>query len=141
LSDYNASSTTTTSGIGVGPTLGLDLIIYVLVSFMYGRIFRKAGVDSWKAFVPIYNVYLLLKIVGRPGWWLLLLFIPIVSLVIFIVLAFDLAKAFGKSNLFAIVALILFPLVGFAILAFGSDVYRGPVAGNGGLPTRSASAL
>lgn len=99
--------------------------IYVLVVAGWWKIFEKAGEEGWKAIIPIYNVIVLLKIVGREWWWVLLMLIPIVGLVIWIIVALDLAKSFGKSTAFA-VGLIFLPFVFAIVLGFGSDTYRGP---------------
>ncbi|WP_253839135.1 DUF5684 domain-containing protein [Actinokineospora globicatena] len=91
------------------------------------KVFTKAGQPGWAAIVPIYNTYVLLKVVGRPGWWLVLFLIPFVNLVIVIIVFVDLAKAFGKSGGFAAL-LFFFSFIAMPILAFGSARYVGPVA-------------
>ncbi len=101
------------------------LWVYFVVAMW--KIFTKANQPGWAAIVPFYNVYILLKVVGRPGWWLVLVFVPGVVTVIFIVLMIDLARAFGKRDVFAVL-LILLPFVGWPILAFGAARYVGPVA-------------
>lgn len=98
------------------------------------RIFSKAGQEGWKSLIPVYNTYILLKIVGRPGVWLLLLLIPVVNIVIYFLMSIDLAKAFGKSAGFGIIGLWFFSLIGYLILAFGDAQYVGPVAAGGSLP-------
>jgi hypothetical protein len=77
---------------------------------------------------PIYNYYVILKIVGRPGWWLILYFIPIVNLIITIIVMLDLAKSYGKTIGFA-VGLILLPFIFIPILGFGEASYLGAAAG------------
>src|SRR6266567_5944750 len=59
------------------------------------KVFEKARQPGWASLVPFYNFYILLKIVGRPGWWLVLVFIPIVGIVIAAIVAIDVAKSFG----------------------------------------------
>jgi Na+/melibiose symporter-like transporter len=86
------------------------------------KVFTKAGQPGWASIIPFYNVYVMLTIVGKPGWWLLLFFIPIVNLVIGIIVTLELAKRFGKSGGFA-VGLILLPFIFYLILAFGSATY------------------
>ena len=76
----------------------------------------------------------MLKIAGRPGWWLLLCLIPIIGCVFFILASIDVAKAFGKGAGFG-VGLALFSLIFYPILGFGSAVY-----GRGGLPPPVPSA-
>jgi cyanate permease len=71
---------------------------------------------------------ILMKVVGRPGWWVLLCFLPLINFVIFILVAIDLAKVFGKSAAFAVVMLLLLSPIGFLIIGFGSARYLGPAA-------------
>jgi hypothetical protein len=85
--------------------------------------------------IPIYNWYILCKIVGRPGWWVILLLIPFVNFIVGIVLCIDLAKSFGKGVGFGI-GLVLLSVIFFPILGFGSAQYQGPTAGS--LPPRTA---
>src|SRR5438093_895756 len=95
------------------------------------KIFSKADQPGWAAIIPIYNWYILCKIVGRPGWWVILLLIPFVNFVIGIILCIDLAKSFGKGVGFGI-GLILLGIIFFPILGFGSAQYQGPAAGSMG---------
>ena len=74
---------------------------------------------------PIYNAYILLKIAGRPGWWLLLFLVPVVNIAIGIIVAVDVAKAFGQSAMFGFFLLFLFGGIGYLILGFGNYSYRG----------------
>ena len=60
--------------------------------------FEKAGEAGWKSIIPIYNIIVLLKIVGREWWWVILFLIPIVGFIIWIIVALDLAKAFGRGT-------------------------------------------
>lgn len=101
------------------------VVIAVSIITMW-KIFTKAGREGWESIIPIYNMYVFLKVVGRPGWWLLLLLIPFVNIAIAFLIAIDLAKSFGKSAAFGAVALFLFGIVGYVILAFGKDKYVGP---------------
>lgn len=130
--DYNTTTITTqstnTSGI-LGALMAYSIIWLVLVVVAVvalWKIFTKAGEAGWKSIVPIYNTYILLKIIGRPWWWLLLLIIPFVNLVIAVIIALDLAKSFGKSEAFGIIGLFLFSIIGYMILGFGSAQYVGP---------------
>ncbi|MBX3376970.1 MAG: hypothetical protein KF678_08205 [Phycisphaeraceae bacterium] len=103
------------------------IAIIVLVIAGMWKTFVKAGQPGWGCIVPIYNLYLLCKIAGRPWWWLILMFIPIVSLVIAIILSIDIAKSFGKGIGFALGLIFLAPIF-YCILGFGSAQYQGPAA-------------
>jgi hypothetical protein len=70
------------------------------------------------------------KIVGRPIWWFILLFIPCVGIVIAIMLCIDLAKSFGKGAGFGI-GMVILPFIFIPILGFGSAQYVGPAASTG----------
>jgi hypothetical protein len=111
---------------GVLMIVGLAVAIVFIAALW--KVFAKAGQPGWAAIVPIYSTYILLKIVGRPGWWLLLCFIPLINIVIFLLVAIDLAKAFGKSPAFGVVLLFLLCGIGFLVLGFGSARYLGPPA-------------
>jgi hypothetical protein len=107
------------------------LIVLIVVIAAIWKVFTKAGRPGWAAIVPFYSAYVLLKIVGRPGWWLVLMFIPLVNIVIGIIVAIDLAKSFGKGGLFGFFGLIVFSIIGYCILGFGSARYLGPAAAGG----------
>ncbi|MBV6462125.1 MAG: hypothetical protein HJHJAOHD_02268 [Flavobacteriales bacterium] len=101
-------------------------IIVLMIASMW-KVFTKAGKPGWAAIVPIYNIIVLLQIVGRPTWWIILFLIPIVSLIIMIMVMIDVAKSFGKGGGFA-AGLILLGIIFWPILAFGDAQYVGPAA-------------
>lgn len=131
LTTYDPATTEAASS-AAGMFGGLFTLLYVVVLVAViaslWKLFTKAGKPGWAALVPVYNAYILLKVVGRPGWWLLLFFIPVVNIVISIILALDLGKSFGKDGVFSIVLLLLLAPIGHLILGFGSATYVGPVA-------------
>lgn len=88
-------------------------------------IFAKAGEAGWKALVPVLGALVLLRITGRPWWWLMLLMVPVVNLYPAIVMCWDLARVFSKGNGYAI-ALLLIPPLPLCMLAWGGATYRGP---------------
>jgi hypothetical protein len=111
---------------GVFMLVALAVLVVVLVSLW--KIFEKAGKPGWAGIVPIYNIIVLMEIVGRPLWWVVLMFVPCVSIVVGIILCIDLAKSFGKDVAYGI-GLALLGIVFFPMLAFGDARYVGPVAG------------
>jgi hypothetical protein len=100
------------------------LVFIAIVIVSWWKVFTKAGEPAWAAVVPFYNVYVLLRIAGRPGWWLILYFIPIVGFVVSIIVAIDVAKAFGKGTGFGL-GLGFLGFIFFPILAFGDAEYSG----------------
>ncbi|MCB2205732.1 signal peptidase I [bacterium] len=109
--------------IGVGWIIFWLLIVVLMIVSMW-KIFTKAGQPGWAAIVPFYNLFILLRITGRPEWWIILWLIPCVNIVIQILVYIDLARVFGKSTGFAI-GLILLPFVFFPVLAFSDAEYGG----------------
>lgn len=120
-SDYGALG----AGIGI---LGWLLYMAVIVFYLFcmWKIYVKAGKPGWAAIVPIYNILVQLEIVGRPWWYLLLMFVPVVNIVIAIMIIFDLAKVFGKSTGFGF-GLLFLSFIFIPILAFGDAQYQAPV--------------
>jgi hypothetical protein len=113
------------SAAGGGGPLIIILLLVVFYIIAYWKLFTKAGEPGWGAIVPIYNIYLLCKIVGRPEWWVILYFIPLVNIVISLIVSMDLAKSFGKTSGFGI-GLWLLGFIFVPILGFGSAQYMGP---------------
>jgi hypothetical protein len=111
-----------TSGVG----LFCSLIFALLLIASLWRIFTKAGQPGWAAIIPIYNIYVLLQIVGRPGWWLILYFIPVANFVVALLVSIDLAKSFGKSAAWGVILLFVFNAIGYLLLGFGDATYKGP---------------
>lgn len=110
----------------VGLVLYLGLIVFAILTMW--KMYRKAGKPGWAAIVPIYNYVVLLEIVGRPLWWIILTFIPIVNIYVSLVVALDLAKSFGRSTAFG-VGNFLVPFITYPILAFSKRTqYAGPIA-------------
>lgn len=64
---------------------------------LYG-IFKKAGYKGWEAFVPFYNTYLWVKLVGRPLWWAFVLYVPIAGFFIWLSLLVDIANTHKKTD-------------------------------------------
>jgi len=100
----------------------LELAVVVFLIASIWKVFTKAGQPGWASIIPIYNAYILLKIAGRPGWWLLLYFIPVVNFVIAIIVSIDVAKAFGKGGGFGLGQALL-SFIFYPILAFGDAAY------------------
>jgi len=111
-------------GIFAGTYSVVALIVAILVIASMWKLFSKAGQPGWAAIVPLYNYYVLLKVVGRPGWWLILLFIPLVNLIVALIVTYDLAKAFGKGMGYFL-GLLFLGFIFYPMLAFGDAKYQG----------------
>ena len=102
----------------------IAFIALLLVSMW--KIYTKAGKPGWAVIIPIYNIIVLLEIVGKPWWWLLLMLIPGVN-VVFLVWTYNLLSlSFGKTSGFTVGSLLLSPIF-IPILGLGDAKYAGPV--------------
>jgi len=107
----------------VSTIVGLLIALFLIVAMW--KVFTKAGQPGWASIIPIYNLYVWCKIVGRPWWWILLMLIPFVNFIILIILCIDMAKSFGKGAGFGI-GLAFLGIIFWPILDFGSAQYQGP---------------
>lgn len=109
-----------------GVILFLILIYIALVVLVVAgqwKMFTKAGKPGWACLVPIYNIIVWVEMAGRPIWWFLLLFVPLVNFVISIILLIDITNKFGRGG-GTIVGLLFLPFVFIPILGFGSAQYN-----------------
>jgi len=114
------------------------LLMYVLTSFLLSRIFKKAGVEGWKAWVPVYNNWILFELGGQKGYWAVLTLVPVVNIVatVFMFIAmYHIGLKLGKEGAFVLLAIFL-PLVWMAWLAFDKSTWQGGAP----VPATAASA-
>lgn len=82
---------------------GIQWIIFILIIQIIHflgtwKLYIKAGRKAWEAAVPVYNAYVLMKIINRPWWWILLLFLPIINLLMFPVVWVETLRSFGRKS-------------------------------------------
>jgi len=83
---------------------------YIIRSIFLGKIFQKAGIESWKAWVPVYNNWTMLEMGGQSHWWAVAAFIPgvgFVALIFMYIAMFNIGKKFGKDDAFLLLAIFL----------------------------------
>ncbi|HMR17703.1 MAG TPA: signal peptidase I [Sphingobacterium sp.] len=80
---------------------------------LYGLwlLFKKAGKQGWEAIIPLYREYVMAQLVGRPTWWVIWLFVPIVNIFVFYGFYLDLVKAFGKRRFWENAAAVVVPFI------------------------------
>jgi signal peptidase I len=99
--------------------------LYLLQSLAYYKFFEKAGEKGWIGFVPFYNYFTHIKIVGRPLWWVFLLFIPVINFFVALTVHLDLLKSFGRYSYFdQAVGVVLAPIY-MLYLAYTDTTYLG----------------
>lgn len=103
------------------------LFFFMIIQVIHGlgtwKLYVKAGRQAWEAFVPVYNAVILMKIIRRPWWWTILLFLPIVNLIMFPVVWVETARSFGKNtNLDTFLAIITLGFYNFYLSYAAKDV-------------------
>lgn len=133
--DYYTSYTTTTIDSATSTAALSGLIVfsiiaavigYVISALLLGRIFKKAGVEAWIAWVPIYNSWKLLEIGGQKGFWAPLALVPFVnyvSVVFMFIAMYNIGLKLGKSGGFVVLGIFL-PLVWIIWLAFDKSTWN-----------------
>jgi signal peptidase I len=74
------------------------LIVQVIHFLGTWKMYKAAGRQAWEAAVPIYNAVILMKIINRPWWWVILLFVPIVNLIMIPVVWVETLRSFGYNS-------------------------------------------
>jgi len=114
----------------------MDLTLYlfftpIIILYTAGlwKLFQKAGQPGWAALIPLYNAYIILKITGRPVWWLIWLIMPLINILVMMGLLIDLAKSFGKYGFWQHVGAVIVPFIVLPLWGFDKHtVYLGQSA-------------
>ncbi|SDE46172.1 signal peptidase I [Mucilaginibacter pineti] len=94
--------------------IGFEIIatlLMILIAAGLWRLFEKAGRQGWEAVIPIYNIYIMIKLSGRPWWLLLFLFIPGVNVIIGFSILINFVKSYGKFNIWQHAAVVVLPFI------------------------------
>ena len=122
--------------------MGIAIILYlaliVLMIFSMWKIYTKAGKPGWACIIPIYNIIVLLEIVGKPWWWFLLMLIPFVNIVLAIWMLNLLSKSFGHDVGFTL-GLLFLGFIFIPILGLGESKYVGPAGAANAAPAPPAA--
>jgi uncharacterized membrane protein YhaH (DUF805 family) len=100
------------------------VLVIITIAGMW-KTYQKAGQEGWPVLIPIYGTIILLRIIGKPWWWILLMCIPFIGFIWGIGQYVLLSKSFDK-NLGFTLGLIFLPFIFFPILGFGRTKYEGP---------------
>ena len=57
------------------------LVLQVIHFLGTWKLYVKAGYKAWEALIPIYNAYILTKIINRHWSWVILLFLPVIQVI------------------------------------------------------------
>ena len=100
----------------------IGVLIVLLPSFGLAGLFKKAGEQSWKAYVPFYNTYVMQKLAQRPSHWVYWQFIPVVGWFISMGIFIEFTKLFNRFSLLDHTAASLLAPIYFPYLSLQKDV-------------------
>jgi len=125
------------TGLSAGVVIGsiiFGLLIYALTAFFLMKVFEKMNIEGWKAWVPIYNQWVILEAGALPGWIslaFLISWIPFIgqlaSIAGFVFLAIAIYRigiGFNKEGAWVVLWIFL-PIVWLGIVAFDGSKWRG----------------
>jgi signal peptidase I len=105
----------------------IALLLFILPAFGLQKLFVKAGEKGWKAWVPLYNTWVMLDIAKRPKHWFFWQFIPVVGWFITIGILIEFVKVFGKFKFREHAATVFSAGLYFAWMAYKEDAkFIGP---------------
>ncbi len=118
---FAQSGSETTIAPLLGGVLAFLVVIYIFFALTLQIIANKLNVaNSWLAWIPIANLWVWVKCAGRPDWWVILFFIPLVNFLVSIITLFDVPVRLNKPALIALLILVpvIEPFLYWGILAF-----------------------
>jgi len=101
----------------------IPLLLMLVALAGLWKAFVKSGAPGWACIVPFYNLWIMVKMAGKPPLWFILCFIPIVGIIIAILLSIAIAERFGKGAGFG-VGLALLGFIFWPMLGFGSAEWQ-----------------
>lgn len=144
--NYDVSSAESAAVIGA---VAMFLILFTIASyalgaFLLGRVFKKAGIPQWVAWVPVYNTWKLLEIGNQRGFWAivgLVPFIGIIALIYLYIAMYHVGKKLGKEGWFVLLAIFI-PIAWMIWLGFDDSKWptekrRAKLVKKSDVPTKS----
>ena len=108
-------------------TLLETLLFFLGYFFFFGLISYRylvaAGRQPWEALLPIYNVYVMIRVIERPWWWLILVLLPGVGNVMMIVILYELLHVFRLGTLKNILITVLTAGLYMAYLSYAEELH------------------
>jgi signal peptidase I len=103
-------------------------ILFIILPYAgLWKMFEKAKQPGWLGIIPLVNIFIMIKLSGRPAWWMLLVFLPAINILILIGITIDFVKSFGKFKLSEQAGAVILPFI--FLYRWGSDKetkYVGP---------------
>jgi signal peptidase I len=86
--------------IAFSPMSLMVTTIVSLIGFQIGLwfIFKKAGEKPWKSLIPVFNMWVWLKVLSRPTWWMALILFPFITVFMFYLMIWKTIRLYRKTS-------------------------------------------
>src|SRR5687768_17512939 len=108
--------------------IGSLLLLYIVMTHVaMMKFFRKAGEKGWKVWIPFYSVYIALRIIKKPLWWMVVYYIPFIGIMVAMGIVVEMLKSFGYLRFYQHMLGVLAAPVYLPYVASRPDLtYHGP---------------
>ena len=105
--------------------MSIGWVIFIIAAIgwhigLYGM-FKKAGIEGWKALIPFYNTWCMVEKMELKRYWFFLQFIPIAGQFITIWITIKFVEHFGRFGFWHHAATVLIPFIYFPYLGFSKN--------------------
>jgi signal peptidase I len=105
--------------------MSIGWIIFIVATIgwhigIYGM-FKKAGIEGWKAFIPFYNTWCMIEKMKLSKGWFFFQFIPVAGQFVTIWITIKFVEHFGRFGFLHHAATVLFPFIYFPYLGFSQN--------------------
>ncbi|MEY3153204.1 MAG: hypothetical protein RLZZ333_1801 [Bacteroidota bacterium] len=111
-------------------SIGWMIFILAVIGLHAGLfgMFKKAGIEGWKALIPVYNTWLMVKKMDLKSYWFFFQLIPIAGQFVTIWIGIKFVEHFGRFHLIHHAATVLVPFIYFPYLGFSKNERYGGLA-------------
>lgn len=108
----------------------LYMAIFIAVIAGMWKLFEKAGKPGWASLIPIYNVIVMMEIIGKPLWQIILFFIPLANIYVLITIGVGFCRSYGKFGIGNYLFYFFLGFIAIPMWGFSPDTrYLGPSEG------------
>ena len=106
-------------------TTAIIIILFYFIASHFGLflLFKKAGIEGWKALVPFYSIYTAIKIIRKPVWWMAIYYIPFLGFIVWVGIIVELLKQFKILSFWEHALAVIFTPFYLAYIGL-SDQYK-----------------
>ncbi len=111
----------------------MDPLVYMIIAFTFfpvflWTIFKDIGIAPYKTLIPFYNYFSWNRLIGKPLYWYLLLFVPFINVFMVFLMIVETAKCYQKYDLGPQALAVVFPIIYLPYLGLSpQEKYLDPI--------------